>query len=226
MEEWRDAPGYEEYYQVSSYGNVRSVDRYIIRSDGVKQFRKSKLMAKTPNTDGYLTVHLAKDGVQKRIGIHILVAKAFVDGYAEGLEVNHKDFDRTNNVPENLEWITHSENVKILYENGRGYAQKNDIRGENNPNYGNHILSEIYQNNKDLSIEKQSRPGSQNGRARAVKMIGPDNKSVEFLFLGECAQYMIDNGISRSKDVNNVRSHIGYAATHGEQYFNHRFEFI
>lgn len=226
MEEWRDAPGYEGYYQVSSYGNVRSVDRYIVRSDGVKQFRKSKLMAKTPNTDGYLTVHLAKDGVQKRIGIHILVAKAFVDGYAEGLEVNHKDFDRTNNVPENLEWMTHSENAKLTYIHGRGYVQTHDIHGENNPNYGNHILSEIYRNNKELAIEKLSRPGAQNGRARGVRMIDQDEKSMEFLFLGECAQYLIDNGISKAKNVNSVRPYISQAAKSGEQYYNHYFEFI
>ena len=42
--------------------------------------------------------------------VHRLVALAFVPGWREGLEVNHKNGDKTDNRADNLEWVTHSEN--------------------------------------------------------------------------------------------------------------------
>lgn len=50
--------------------------------------------------------------------IHRLVAKYFCDGYAEGLVVNHKDGNKTNNHYTNLEWVTQSENVKHAFSTG------------------------------------------------------------------------------------------------------------
>jgi hypothetical protein len=43
--------------------------------------------------------------------VHRLVAKAFVPGYQEGLDVNHKDCNRLNNIASNLEWMTRLENL-------------------------------------------------------------------------------------------------------------------
>mgnify|MGYP003311635078 CR=1 FL=1 len=72
-------------------------------------------MTKTENSDGYYTVHLSKDGYNERVPIHILVAKTFVSGYQQGLEVDHLDTDRKNNVYTNLEWVTHEENNRRIY---------------------------------------------------------------------------------------------------------------
>lgn len=60
------------------------------------------------------TVHYNSDGYPcfgGGIPVHLYVAKAWVNGYFEGAEVNHKDYDRTNFNADNLEWLTHSENV-------------------------------------------------------------------------------------------------------------------
>lgn len=63
--------------------------------------------------------------------VHKYVAKAWVDGYFEGAEVNHKDFNRMNNNSDNLEWVTHFDNIQYSVEGNyeRICASK---RGENN----------------------------------------------------------------------------------------------
>lgn len=227
MEEWKDIAGYEGYYEVSSYGNVRSKDRYIYPKNANKPvFRAAKTMAQNLNSDGYPTVHLSRDGKSTRISVHILVAKAFVEGYKDGLEVDHIDFDRNNNRADNLRWVTHSENVARTYENGRGYVQKCDISGKNNPNYGNHKLSEIYRNNKEYAIEKCSRPGAQNGRAIPIIMYPHDGSDpIEFSYMAECANYLIDNGVTRCKDAYSVAGHISAAAKNNVPYYNNYFKF-
>lgn len=53
------------------------------------------------------------------VPIHLYVGYGWVDGYFEGAEINHKDFDRCNNNADNLEWITHSENVKYSVKENR-----------------------------------------------------------------------------------------------------------
>lgn len=62
--------------------------------------------------NGYAFMRLRRNGKQTGTGVHRLVALAFVDGYAEGLDINHKDKNRLNNRPENLEWTTHKHNVR------------------------------------------------------------------------------------------------------------------
>lgn len=102
-EVWKDIDGYEGAYQVSNLGNVRS-----LRSNS------PKCIYQTCNTYGYLQVRLHKDNIHKHYYVHRLVAMAFVDGYKDGFEVNHKDFDKSNNVYTNLEWVTKSQNQKHM----------------------------------------------------------------------------------------------------------------
>ena len=106
IEEWRSIEGYEGLYEVSSYGRVRSLDRY----DNRNYFRKGKVLSpgKTPN--GYLVVVLSCNEKQKTITVHRLVAQAFIPNPDNLLEVNHKDEDKTNNSVDNLEWCDHSYN--------------------------------------------------------------------------------------------------------------------
>ena len=76
---WKSVNGYEGYYEVNEFGVVRSLDRYIERSDGTVQLRKAREMTQWENRDGYLTVKLSRDGVSQRIPVHRLVGMAFVD---------------------------------------------------------------------------------------------------------------------------------------------------
>lgn len=95
-EEWRAIPG-SETYEVSSLGQVRNGDRY------------SKI---TQRKDGYCVV-----GIGKKIRfVHALVAEAFLEGKGE---VDHLDGDKGNNAVENLQRVTHRENVRRAYASGR-----------------------------------------------------------------------------------------------------------
>ncbi len=76
MEEiWKDVEGYEGLYQISNLGNVKSLERTIVKSYGTIQVRHERIMAKRESADGY---YIAKFNVDKRskcVAIHILVAK-------------------------------------------------------------------------------------------------------------------------------------------------------
>lgn len=138
MEEiWKDIECYEGIYQVSNLGRVRSLDRYYIRPharNGVptRYFKRGQIIATHPERNKYINVVLKHEGTKKNFMVHRLVAKAFVPGYFEGADVNHKDCNRQNNQADNLEWMTRSDNLK--YSNGgRASAMEQIHRSQRKP---------------------------------------------------------------------------------------------
>lgn len=111
-EVWRWIEGYEGLYMVSNLGRLMSVpnDRNATGPHCGRELSQSKC------NSGYLKVVLTKDGKQRNVMTHRAVAKAFVQGFKPGREVNHKDGDKLNNRADNLEWATRSENVKHSYD--------------------------------------------------------------------------------------------------------------
>jgi hypothetical protein len=78
-EEWRAVLGFEGYYEASSLGRVRSVDRTIVRSDGkTKRFRGRLMMQQLGSQRRYMTVRLKRDGGGRTLLVHRLVLEAFV----------------------------------------------------------------------------------------------------------------------------------------------------
>lgn len=113
---WKDIKGYENIYQINEFGEVKSLDRYVIKSNGVKEFNKGKLLNIYCNKrNGYLEVHLNKNGFRKCYKIHRLVAETFLNNPLNLKCVNHKDGDILNNRVSNLEWCSYSENLKHSY---------------------------------------------------------------------------------------------------------------
>lgn len=224
MDRWKEIEGYEGYYMVSDTGRVKALERQVVRSDGVVQLRKEHIKALTKNQDGYLTVNLCKDGMAKRIAVHILVAKAFVPGYFDGAEVNHKDCNRENNSFQNLEWVNHVDNIQHTINNGRHVSQIMDYSGTNNPNYGNRKLHNRYANDKDYAKIKQSRPGEKNGRATSVSAKLPDGTALHFGTFKACAEYLVSHSISKSKNISCVAAYISKAAKLNKSYCGVRFE--
>lgn len=105
QEVWRDIKGYENLYQISNFGNVKSI-------------RRNMVMKQSKNVWGYPTVSLYKDKNEKRYAIHRLVGLNFIENPLNKPEINHIDGNKENNRVENLEWCTRSENMKHSFANG------------------------------------------------------------------------------------------------------------
>lgn len=124
-EEWRKI-SVVDGYEVSNFGRVRSVDRIVERfhPNGtlVKQPLKGQVISQAACKNGYLYVNLKG----KHIQVHRLVAVAFVDGYAKGLDVAHENNDRHDNRSENLRWKSRKDNLADQLRHGtrlRGESQ-------------------------------------------------------------------------------------------------------
>ena len=99
---WKPIVGFEDCGEVSNTGLIRNKHGLI---------RKT-----TVSKNGYERVGFR--GGQETVFVHRLVARAFCDECADGLEINHKDGDKLNNTASNLEWVTKSENIKHAYRTG------------------------------------------------------------------------------------------------------------
>lgn len=106
-EEWRPVEGLLGLYEVSSLGNVRSLDRWVQFKDGRKpRFYPGVLFKLQSDADGYHIVRLKG----KTYKVHRLVALAFVGPAPGGAVVCHDDGDPKNNRADNLRWDTPREN--------------------------------------------------------------------------------------------------------------------
>lgn len=107
MEEiWKDIIGYENMYQVSNFGRVKSLARYTCQNHLLTE----KILKISHNNKGYCDVSLRKNGIRKHYKVHRLVAMAFVENPKNLNEVDHIDTNKDNNRFDNLRWVTHSEN--------------------------------------------------------------------------------------------------------------------
>ena len=120
---WKDIKDYEGLYQISNYGNVKSLPKERRNRRGV-YIQKEKLLSLTNTSTGYKKVELVKDGKRKGFKVHRLVAQAFIPNPDEKPQVNHIDGDKTNNYVDNLEWATASENSIHAYNTGLNSNKK------------------------------------------------------------------------------------------------------
>lgn len=107
--EWKSIPGFEGLYEANENGQIRSLARNSTRG---------KILKPRANR-GYFNVPLYKDGRMKNIYVHRAVWEAFNGPVPEGYEINHKDENKSNNTLENLELLTHRENLNYGSRNMR-----------------------------------------------------------------------------------------------------------
>lgn len=131
VEEWRDIEGYEGLYQVSDWGNVRSMN--------YNKTGQVKLLKQVAAKDDYLVVCLHKNGKQKEGKVHRLVAEAFIPNPQNKPIVGHTKTldngleDKTANEAWNLKWMTPEENGNY----GTLPQRLSESRmGDKNPMYG------------------------------------------------------------------------------------------
>lgn len=110
IEEWRPIQGYEELYEVSNLGRVRSLDR-VVNRNGAKVSRKGRILRPGKDGYGYLLVGLSEDGKKKLFSVHRLVWEAFNGKRPEGMQINHIDEDKANNRLDNLNLMTPKQNM-------------------------------------------------------------------------------------------------------------------
>lgn len=120
-EEWREVVGYEEEYQVSNLGRVRSLKR------GKPYLMKPYIVR------GYLQVHLKRNGDAKMFSIHRLVLTAFLPNKDNLPQINHKDENKQNNRLDNLEWCDASYNVSYGSRNRRMIETRRLTKSGNYP---------------------------------------------------------------------------------------------
>ncbi len=96
METWKAVNGFENY-EASTSGRVRKGGLILCCFD---------------NKLGYMVIRLAKNGCRKRFYLHRLILQTFNPSNNPKLEVNHKDHNKKNNQLDNLEWVTHKDNLR------------------------------------------------------------------------------------------------------------------
>jgi hypothetical protein len=137
---WRPIPGYEKFYEASNLGRVRSLDRLVYRSMNHKRISKGQILKQVFLPNGYLKVVLYKDGFKFNKYVHRLISESFLfDKKSKSKKyVNHKNFIRSDNRLENLEWVTPRENA--LYSTLAGRT----LKGERHP-FSKLTESDIYE---------------------------------------------------------------------------------
>lgn len=104
MEIWKDIKGYENLYQVSTYGNIKS-------------YYRNKILKPKIDKDGYCLINLYKNKICKTFKIHRLVAQHFINNPNGYKEINHINEIKSDNHLVNLEWCTHKYNNNYKNKN-------------------------------------------------------------------------------------------------------------
>lgn len=108
---WKDVDGFVGSYQVSNFGRVRSIDRYVSCGHSKVRFQKGTILKQSLNHKGYLRIRISRSRKEKySLLVHRLVALAFIPNPNNYPQINHIDGCKTNNHYKNLEWCDNSYN--------------------------------------------------------------------------------------------------------------------
>lgn len=108
-----DGIDYTGHYVASNFLRIKSLDKYITEKSGKVRFVKGRILKLTKENTGYYSVSLYDGAKGRNVNLHRIIATLFVynDDPKQKNCVNHKDENKLNNLPENLEWCTIGYNV-------------------------------------------------------------------------------------------------------------------
>lgn len=125
VELWLPIPGYTGYYEASTTGLVRSIDRDIVRSNG-SPMRLRGRVRQLCELDGWMSVTLSIAGVLQSYRVHHLVLRTFTGPCPPGMEGCHNDGNFRHNWIDNLRWDTSSSNHFDKVRHGTDHNRNKD----------------------------------------------------------------------------------------------------
>ena len=153
MTMWKAIPNYEGLYEVGDNGQVRSLHN---------RYKNKEFLKQSVGSRGYLLVTLCKNGVQKTINVHRIVANAFVPNPNNLPCVNHKDENKENNSASNLEWCSY------YYNNTYGERLTKSALKRGKPVIcieNQHVYPNAHVAHKETGIQQSSISNCCNGKA-------------------------------------------------------------
>lgn len=111
-ETWKQVPGYEDIYEASNLGRIRSYHRHKFGAE------IPHVMIPANNKKGYPQLVFTKNGKPKTRSVHRIIAETFIPNYNNLPQINHIDLNKENNRVDNLEWCDGFENMRHAYIHG------------------------------------------------------------------------------------------------------------
>ena len=95
----------------------------------VRSISKNKIMRGDPTKDGYIRIKLYNNKKYESRMVHRMVAEAFIPRPDDNnvYEIDHKDDNVKNNIVDNLQWLTHAENLEKSFQRGHQSRPKKMI---------------------------------------------------------------------------------------------------
>lgn len=176
VEIWKDVTDFEDFYRVSNFGRVVSLQRLRKGNRNKPTVVNKRVLKHKINKYGYCCVSLSKDSKMKSFTIHRLVALMFVvnPNTEKFNQVNHKDGNKLNNHSDNLEWCdgfhNQQEAVRLGLKGGKSYNARIDSRPI--VQYNKHgVFIERYVNlaqaERVCGIKKSAISNNLNGRSKS-----------------------------------------------------------
>ena len=107
IEQWKAIAECNGEYYISDHGRVKSY-----------KYGKERILKPGTNTNGYQIISICTNSLRPSKLIHQLVALEFIENPDNKPQVNHRDGNKTNNNADNLEWVTHKENIQHGWDTG------------------------------------------------------------------------------------------------------------
>ena len=192
-EVWKPVVGWEDSYQVSNQGRIKSLDRKVYAGRGRMRIQKGQIMSPGIGDTGYREVRLSKNGKSRVYKVHRLVLLTFRGESPDSKVVCHNDGNRLNNHLSNLRWDTQSANLRDMRIHGTDSNLKKTHcpRGHalSHPNLVSNMAKQGYRSCKSCvsAYAYLYRTRGKDGFTEVEMQLESDKRYENLLTTGKCA---------------------------------------